>query len=273
MDNAPGDADDSAEILLAGGGRTAVGRRGDVVYRPVEAWTPAVHVLLRHLETVGFDAAPRLVESGISADGREQMTFVDGTFNQPGPFTDEGLSELGRVVRRLHDATATFVPPPEAHWFDWHGREWGSGSGDRIISHCDLAPWNVVIRDDLPVALIDWEFAGPVDELVAMAQVCWLNVKLHDDIVAETEGLPPLADRARQLRLLVEGYEMRAVQRHRLVQAMIEFALSEVAWEADDAKVFPGMAPNVDGLWAMAWRARAGRWMMRHRGVLENALA
>ncbi|HEY8789838.1 MAG TPA: phosphotransferase [Actinopolymorphaceae bacterium] len=261
------------EIPLAGGGRTAVGRRGDVVYRPVEAWTPAVHALLRHLENVGFEAAPRLVGSGISADGREQTTFVAGTFNQPGPFTDAGLAELGRIVRRLHDATATFVPPADARWFDWHGREWGSATGNRIISHCDLAPWNVVIRDDLPVALIDWEFAGPVDELVALAQVCWLNVKLHDDVVAEMEGLPPLADRVRQLRLLVDGYRMPAAQRHGLVQAMIEFVLSEVAWEADDANVFPGVETYAAGPWGMAWRARAGRWMMRNRAVLENALA
>jgi len=260
------------EIPLGGGGRTAVTRRGDVVYRPVEAWTPAVHALLRHLERVGFAAAPRLVGSGLSVDGREQTTFIAGTFNQPGPFTDAGLVELGRTVRRLHDATATFVAPVDARWFDWHGREWGSPSAARIISHCDLAPWNVVIRDGLPVGLIDWEFAGPVDELVAMAQVCWLNVKLHDDIVAEAEGLPPLTERARQLRLLVDAYEMPAPQRHALVQTMIEFALSEVAWEADDANVVPGADPDTDGLWAMAWRARAGRWMMRHRVVLENAL-
>jgi hypothetical protein len=265
-----GETDDAGETSLAGGGRNAVGRRGDVVYRPVEPWTPAVHALLRHLDDVGFDAAPRLVGTGISADGRDQTTFIPGTFNQPGPFTDAGLIELGGLARRLHQATATFVPPTEAVWFDWHGREWGSGA--RIISHCDLAPWNVVIRDGLPVGLIDWEFAGPVDELVAMAQVCWLNVKLHDDVVAEAEGLPPLADRARQLRLLVDAYEMPAAQRHLLVGAMIEFVLSEVAWEADDANVFPGREPSTDGLWAMAWRARAGRWMLRHRGVLENAL-
>jgi hypothetical protein len=265
--------DETAEISLAGGGRTTVGRRGGVVYRPVEPWTPAVHALLRHLEAVGFDAAPRLVGTGISPDGREQTTFIPGTFHQPGPFTDAGLVELGSLVRRLHQATATFVPPADAVWFDWHGREWTSPTGGgRIVSHCDLAPWNVVIRDDLPVGLIDWEFAGPVEEMVALAQVCWLNVKLHDDVVAETEGLPPLAVRARQLRLLVDAYEMPAAQRHLLVQAMIEFVLSEVAWEADDANVYPGREPNPDGLWGMAWRARAGRWMMRHRGVLENAL-
>jgi thiamine kinase-like enzyme len=51
-------------------------------------------------------------------------------------------------------------------------------------------------RDGLPVALIDWEIAGPVDPMVELAQMAWLNAKLHDDIVAEREHLPPLAARA-----------------------------------------------------------------------------
>jgi thiamine kinase-like enzyme len=65
------------------------------------------------------------------------------------------------------------------------------------MGHCDVAPWNIVARAGMPVALIDWEFAGPVDPLVELAQACWLNAKLHDDIVAEREGLP-LAGRSRR---------------------------------------------------------------------------
>jgi len=30
----------------------------------------------------------------------------------------------------------------------------------------------------MPVALIDWEFAGPAEPLVELAQTCWLNAKL-----------------------------------------------------------------------------------------------
>jgi len=33
------------------------------------------------------------------------------------------------------------------------------------------------------VALIDGELAGPVDPLVELAQACWLNAKLDDDVV------------------------------------------------------------------------------------------
>jgi hypothetical protein len=84
-------------IRLAGGGRTAVYRRGDVVIRETGPWTPAVHALLRHLEQAGFSAAPRLVGPGIDADGRETLTFIDGEFTQPGPWSLDGAAALGRL--------------------------------------------------------------------------------------------------------------------------------------------------------------------------------
>jgi hypothetical protein len=37
-------------VLLEGGGRTVVHRRGDTVIRDAGFWTPPVHALLRHLE-------------------------------------------------------------------------------------------------------------------------------------------------------------------------------------------------------------------------------
>jgi hypothetical protein len=52
-------------ILLEGGVRTVVHRRGGAVIRDAGPWTPAVHSLLRHLEAVGFAGAPRLVGSGM----------------------------------------------------------------------------------------------------------------------------------------------------------------------------------------------------------------
>jgi thiamine kinase-like enzyme len=64
----------------------------------------------------------------------------------------------------LHRATRSFRPPADAVWFPWHGRELG-GSPVKVIGHCDVAPWNIVAWDGLPVALIDWETAGPVDPL------------------------------------------------------------------------------------------------------------
>jgi hypothetical protein len=230
-----------------------------------------VHTLLRHLEDVGFAGAPRVVGSGIDAQGRETLTFIEGEFTQPGPWSLDGAAAVGLLLRDLHRATAGYRPPADAVWFGWHGRDLGGPA--RVVGHCDTAPWNIVARAGMPVAFIDWEFAGPVDPLVELAQACWLNAKLHDDVVAEIEGLPPAADRARQLRAMVDAYGLAAGQRRGFLDRVIEFVVSDTAFEADDAGVTPGMTSHPQALWGMAWRARAARWLVRNRRLLENALA
>ena len=69
-----------------------------------------------------------------------------------------------------------------------------------------LGPWNVVAQGGIPVAFIDWEFAGPVDALWELAETAWLNAQLHDDDIAERVGLPPAARRGQQVRLLLDAY-------------------------------------------------------------------
>jgi hypothetical protein len=259
------------EILLTGGGRTVVRRRGDVIIRDAGPWTPAVHALLRHLEADGFSAAPRVVGSGFDASGRETLTFIEGEFTQPGPWSLEGAVAVAALLRDLHRATASFRPPAGAAWFPWHGRDLGGPA--TVIGHCDAAPWNIVARQGLPVALIDWEVAGPVSPLTELAQVCWLNAKLHDDVVAEREGLPPLADRARQLGAMVDAYGLSARQRHGFFDRIVEFVVSDTAAEADGAGVTPELTAHPVALWALAWRARSAAWLLRHRGPLEAAVA
>jgi hypothetical protein len=257
-------------IPLEGGGRTVVHRRGDTVIRDTGPWTPAVHALLRHLADAGFAGAPRLVGSGLDLGGREVLTFIEGEFTQPGPWTLDGAAALGGLLRSLHEATRSFRPPPGGVWFPWHGRD--LGGRDRVIGHCDTAPWNIVARDGMPVAFIDWETAGPVDPMVELAQLAWLNAKLHDETVAAIEHLPPLADRARQLAAIADAYGLASRQRQGLVGQMIELAISDTAAEADDAHVAPDTTSHPVALWAMAWRARSAAWMIRNRRTLETAL-
>jgi hypothetical protein len=257
------------EIELTGGGRTSVHRRGDVVVRDTGPWTPAVHTLLRHLESKGFAGAPRLVGTGMDGT-RETLTFIEGTFTQPGPWSPDGAAAVGALLRDLHDATADYEPPAGAVWFPWHGRD--LGGTHRVIGHCDVAPWNIVARAGLPVALIDWETAGPVDPLVELAQAAWLNAKLHDDVVAGLEGLPPLGERAAHLRAVLDGYGLPGKHRRGFVDRIIEFVVCDTADQADDAGVTPDLTAHPEALWGMAWRARAGAWIVRNRRVLENAI-
>lgn len=261
-------------MVLAGGGRTKVSRRGQVVFRTAEPWSASVHALLRHLEDVGFVGAPRVVEPGFDAHGRETVTFVDGESLGNGPWTDDAAASLGVLLRTLHNATASFVPPDDSVWQDWFGRGIGRnhrGIGHRVIGHCDTGPWNIVVRNGQPFALIDWEMAGPVEPIVELAQLCWLNAQLHDDDVAEIAGLPGPAVRANQLRLIADGYGLPSSEGSRLVDTMIEVALQDAAQQAIEARILP-TSTDPEPMWGLAWRARAAAWMSRNRRLLESAL-
>jgi aminoglycoside phosphotransferase (APT) family kinase protein len=132
-----------------------------------------------------------------------------------------------------------------------------------------------VTRNGKPVALIDWDFAGPVDPVIELAHACWLNAKLHDDIVGDIEGLPPVTERAKHLRAIVDGYGLKREIRANFVQDIIDVAICETAAEANEAGIKPDTGPSElarEVPWAIAWRGRAAAWMTRNRSELERAL-
>ena len=137
-----------SETVLEGGDLNVVVRVGDTVRRPQGEWSPAVHALLLHFEAVGFDGAPRFL--GIDEQGREVLSYVEGEAARgPVPSRDDVLVGLAQLVRRAHEAASGFEPPQAAAWF-------GGGEG-QLICHRDLFPSNVILRNGLPAALIDWE--------------------------------------------------------------------------------------------------------------------
>ncbi|MGR8963740.1 aminoglycoside phosphotransferase family protein [Rhizobium leguminosarum] len=258
------------EIHLTGGGRTTVTRRGRVIYREGGPWSPTVVSLLRHLEASGFTEAPSVVGTGFDERGRETLSFIEGELVHPAPWKDEAFPQLGMMLRRLHDAAASFKFPDNSIWRNWFGRE--LGDGPFVIGHCDTGPWNIVCRSGLPVALIDWEVAGPVRVDIELAQACWLNAQLYDDDIAERVGLGSASTRAHQVRMLLDGYGLSRKQRGGFVDKLVMFAVHDAAEQAKEAVVTPETT-EARPLWAITWRTRSASWMLRHRRVLEAALA
>jgi hypothetical protein len=255
-------------LPAAEGGPSKATRHGGTVRHPAQPFTPTVHALLRHLEAVGFAGAPRVVGDGFDADGNEVLTYVDGTIVHPYAWSDEGVWHAGRVLRELHAATASFQPPPDARWCPWWMHRDGPGT---VIGHCDAGPWHFIARDGLPVALIDWDLAGPVDPLDEVAVAGWWNAQLHDDDIAALNNLPDAATRANQLRLFLDGYELPGARREGLVTRMIELAIRNCAAEAIGAGI-TRESRDPTPLWALAWMSRGAAWMIRHRPMLEQAL-
>jgi hypothetical protein len=158
------------------------------VHRPVGPHSDFVHDLLRFLESVGFDGAPRLVgvESGV-----EVLTYLVGHVPvehprhvEPVVFSDAGVETAFGLIRRLHDLAASSPLTGDAE----------------TICHGDLSPWNTVYDPNGAVALIDWDNASPGcrGDDVGFATWRFLRLGLPD--------APSIADQRRQLESVAQTY-------------------------------------------------------------------
>ena len=195
------------QVGMMPGGRTAGAvRRGEVVVRPGGPWSPAVHAVLRHLEDVGFAGAPRVV--GVDDQGREVLSYLPGRtvgVRLPWPdwvHSEAALDQVGGWLRRLHDATSSFVPPEGSTWFA--GQSWQPGL---IIGHHDAAPYNAVWTDtDGLVGFVDWDTAGPSSRELDLAFTALTWVPLQPLQVVEPRGFTAAADRGGRLHRLLDAY-------------------------------------------------------------------
>lgn len=252
------------EIALSDGEPSVAGSAlvGGQVHRHTGPWTPSVHALLAHLEAEGFDGAPQVV--GFDEAGREVLTWVEGVAPaMPWPSwmqTDEALTGLARLLPRYHDVVRGFEPPPGSAW-----RRWIGSPGGPIIRHGDLWPSNVVFRDGVPVALIDWEFAQPGTVLDDIASGAKQWVPLLSDRQAEDNGWALPVDRARRLRVFCDAYGLSDLDRPKVLPTVL--ANSEYVYRSHrtwgEAGV-PGFAEM--------WKAGSGTRILADRAWLEANL-
>ena len=198
------------EVPLTGGNVSAeVVRVGDTVRKPATAATPAIEAFLAHLNAAGFTGAPTTL--GRDGQGRHVVEFVPGDLaHELPPMTLPELGRVGWLIRELHDASATFVPPGDAVWDV-------AIAPDRedLICHHDLAPWNLV-RDSASDrwVFIDWDGAGPGSRLWDLAYAA------HGFVLLGAGGDPD--HDAIRLRALVDGYGLNADDRHALPRLIVD---------------------------------------------------
>jgi hypothetical protein len=256
------------EVPLLGGtaNRGRVHRVRDTVRRPLRQTSTATHALLRHLEEVGFDGAPRVL--GVDAEGREMLSYIPGqAVTAPAPLwglTHTALRSVGVLLRRFHEAAAGFDASPYT-WPDSPSPPFDRGG----ITHNDPNLDNVVFRDGRAVALIDFDLASPGDPVwdLAGAARMWAPLRLPADT--------PDVRRHHELirfRMLVDAYGLEPERRLDLVEAVLghhDWMYALVRNGARDG--VPGFA----AYWtpATAQRAeRARRWLEGNADALRAAV-
>jgi len=190
------------EALSGGNVAAGVTRVGDTVRRPAGPQTPAVHALLKHLERVGYRHAPRSL--GLDDAGRHVLEYIPGRMaDAPGPGDRPAdASDVGRMVRHLHDALDGWAPPADAIWSCPIPTD-----GDDLIVQNDVAPWNIVVAPDRLV-LIDWDGCAPGTRIWDLAYLAHGLVPL--------EPSTPWPDVVTRLRGLADGYRLGRDERLRL---------------------------------------------------------
>ncbi|WP_439422988.1 phosphotransferase [Saccharothrix sp. HUAS TT10] len=188
------------EEVLTGGGLNEVVRVGSTVRRPTGPWTPTVHRLLEHLAPLGISPAVHGVEV-VGGREREVLSYLVGEVGHP-PLgaelrTDEALVAVGRMVRRLHDATTGLVG---AAGFE-EGWQFPAVSPVEVICHNDLAPYNMVFRDGLPVGVFDFDGARPGPRWWDVAYTAYCLVPFSPEFGAVEE-------QRRRARLFCDAYGM-----------------------------------------------------------------
>lgn len=192
------------EQRLAGGNASGpVVKVGDTVRKRWTPSSPGVHDFLAHLRRSGIDAPePR----GRDADGRQIVEYVAGPIAMDAvPLTHDELRRVGTIVRAIHDASASYSPPVGALWDTAI-----PAPGSDLVSHNDLAPWNLVIGDRW--VFIDWDAAAPSTRLWDLAHAA------QTFTLSDVEMVPESA--AARLRALVDGYDADDALRAGLPEAM-----------------------------------------------------
>lgn len=123
-------------------------RIGNTVRKPWLENSTVVQSYLGTLRAAGVDVPEPL---GRDEDGRHVVEYVEGTLAiDQLPLENDDLLRVGRMIRRIHDASETVVIPNLDDW-----KMLLPAENPNLMRHNDLAPWNLIVGDRW--VFIDWD--------------------------------------------------------------------------------------------------------------------
>lgn len=237
-------------------------KKDNMVIKPLERWSSNIHSFLSFLYQNNLP-----VQKLIKIDDKnEYFEYIEGEQIHPYRWTNESLNDIGDFIKRLHNIEKKFDYNEKMEWKPWYLREIGTPN---IISHGDIAPWNVITKDGKLIGLIDWEYTGPIDPLIELARICWLFPQLHDDDIGKKYNLPSPKIRGKQVKIILDAYGLEKEKRRDFIEKIMEVIICETAHEAIDNNV---TMETIGNLWGMGWRNRSLYWILRNRKELEKEI-
>jgi len=200
------------------------------------------------------------------------LSYIEGVVPLP-PFpawsmTDTVLVDLAGLLRRFHQALASFDPGDPARW----SSELADPAGGTVICHNDICPENVIYRDGRAVGLVDFDFAAPGRPVwdVVRTVVMWAPMA-----APEFRGVyPGDLDAVARFARFVAAYGLGPDDAETVVDAMIE---TRAAGRRFVQRHMDAGERAFIEMWEQAGgRARDRRndeWVAAHRPAMVAALA
>jgi hypothetical protein len=256
------------EPLLGGDVTDGLVKVGDTVRRPIQPGSAGAEAVLKHLERVGFDGAPKVL--GTDAQGRRALSFLSGEVaGRPWPAwmaDNDRIVSVARLVRRFDDAMQSFGLPDivtSSLLADPPGTPPSVAGPPTFIGHMDLTPENVVFVDGQAAALIDFDMVRPTDRVGEMCNLLlwWAPLMPADDRQVAVRDV----DAFERSAILVDAYGLDIEDRALIVPLAINMA--DRTWHT-----MRNRAEVLGGGWQRMWDDGAGdRILRRQTWLADNA--
>ncbi|RFB11441.1 aminoglycoside phosphotransferase [Bacillus sp. HNG] len=211
------------EEMLTGGNVSNVYRSGDTVRRELKPDSVKIHTLLQHLESKGFDFAPKFL--GIDEKNREILSFIEGEAgNYPLKkymLSNDVLKEIVKMLRLYHDAVSDF--PLSAEWKPMDN----TPDKMEVICHNDFAIYNIIFNHERPVGIIDFDVAAPGPRLWDIAYTLYTCVplsRIYHSETGEAVYYDPSTDANRikqRVKLFFESYGIEGMEEDYLEMVLL----------------------------------------------------
>ncbi|WP_246293878.1 phosphotransferase [Paenibacillus planticolens] len=144
------------------------------------------------------------------------MTYISGEVPgnkypklEPYMWSDETLMGLARLLRRFHDSSQELTLNTEDRW----QLSYADDAEHEVICHNDAALYNIVFQNGAPVALIDFDMAGPGPRMWDIAYTIYTSIPLASFAPDPFSGTTVAyqneihaAERRRRIHLFFESY-------------------------------------------------------------------